>query len=61
MAIPEEEGLGAPVEVVGTVGGFSCEFVRFATNIVVAWPKLPEANNTAGSNRTLRRVMITPS
>src|SRR5262245_58560757 len=27
-AVPNDAGLGAPVEVVGTAGGFSCAFVR---------------------------------
>jgi hypothetical protein len=37
LADPNEAGLGAPVEVVGTVGGFSAAFVMLAVRIVAAW------------------------
>src|SRR4051794_32372661 len=37
VAVPNEAGRGAPVVVVGVVGGFSCAFVRFATSMVAAW------------------------
>jgi hypothetical protein len=34
VAVPNEAGLAAPVEVVGTVGGSSAAFVIFAVKIV---------------------------
>jgi len=37
FAVPNDAGLGAPVEVVGTVGGFSAASVMFAVRIVAAW------------------------
>jgi len=35
-------GRGAPVDVVGTVGGFTCKFVKFAVNTVTAWAAAPQ-------------------
>src|SRR5947199_10361139 len=45
VAVPNDAGLGAPVEVVGTVGGISAAFVRFAVRIVAAW-QYPPTNRT---------------
>src|SRR5262249_43176159 len=36
IAVPNDAGLGAPVVNVGTVGGFSWPFVRFANKMVAA-------------------------
>jgi hypothetical protein len=36
IALPNETGRGAPVLVVGTVGGFSCALVKLARRMVSA-------------------------
>ena len=38
-------GRGAPVDVVGTVGGFTCKFVKFAVNTVTAWAAALNVND----------------
>jgi hypothetical protein len=38
VPVPNDAGLGAPVDVVGVVGGFSAAFVMFAVRIVAACP-----------------------
>jgi hypothetical protein len=41
FAVPNDAGLGAPVEVVGTVTGFSADSEIFAVRIVAAWQYPP--------------------
>src|SRR3954451_12569040 len=36
VAVPNDAGRAAPPDVVGTVGGFSCELVRLAVSITLA-------------------------
>src|SRR3954452_23037942 len=36
-AVPNDAGRGAPVLVVGVVGGFSCPLVSVALRVVLAW------------------------
>src|SRR6476646_4267491 len=40
VAVPNDAGLRAPPVVVGLVGGFSCEFVRFTTKLLGEIPAL---------------------
>src|SRR5262245_54488883 len=47
IAVPNDAGLGARVVNVGTVGGFSWPFVRFANKMVAACPLLLPAIRTA--------------
>jgi hypothetical protein len=56
VAVPKEAGLGLPVEVVGTVGGFSCEFVRVAVRMTEACP-LTAYRIIGRASRAVRRVM----
>jgi hypothetical protein len=48
VAKPKDAGLGAPVLVVGVVGGTSWLSVRFAVRMTVACPLVPAIS---GSNR----------
>jgi hypothetical protein len=41
VAVPNDRGLGAPVEVVGILGGFSAASVMLAISMVAAWQYPP--------------------
>jgi len=53
VAVPNDAGLGAPPTNVGTVGGFSWEFVRFAKRKVAAFPLVLATNTTTGTKKNL--------
>src|SRR3954462_324527 len=57
VAVPKDAGLGAPVEVVGTAGGASCELGRVAVRMIAACPPLTTDNAISGASRTVRRSM----
>src|SRR5690349_12354134 len=48
MAVPDDAGRGAPVDVVGLVGGFSPALVRFAVSRMLA---CADAQNAASAAR----------
>jgi hypothetical protein len=64
VAVPNDAGRGAPVAVVGFVGGFSCEVVKSANNIVSANAGLPRnptnrpMKKTRSRNRRSRAMTI---
>src|SRR5215212_11732360 len=57
VAVPKDAGLGSPVEVVGTVGGTSCELVGVAVRMMSACPLLTTDNAISGASRTVRKRM----
>src|SRR3954453_2836226 len=57
LAVPKEAGLGAPVEVVGVVGGTSCELVRVADKMTTACAPPMTDNAISGANRAVRSSM----
>jgi len=59
VAVPNDAGLGPPVLVVGTVGGTSWEFVRFAKKMVSAYAPGPDSK-TAIERKTIMSRSINP-
>src|SRR3954454_4891629 len=51
LAVPNDAGRAAPVDVVGTVGGFSCELVRFAVSRMLACVVLTQKAASAARYR----------
>src|SRR4051794_9310778 len=57
LAVPKEAALGAPREVVGVVGGTSCEFVRVADKVTTACAPPMTDNAISGARQAVRRSM----
>ena len=55
VAEPDDAGRAPPVLRVGFVGGFSCEFVRFAVKVVCAYALASAIRTTKGIKQTFSR------
>src|SRR5712691_2291646 len=53
VAVPNDAGLGAPVDNVGVVGGFSWPFVRFANKMTSACPLLLAIRTASGIKKVM--------
>jgi hypothetical protein len=63
VAVPNDAGRAPPVLRVGFVGGFSCELVMFAVNVVCAYELAPAMKTANGTiklicNRSMRFLFL---
>jgi hypothetical protein len=58
IAVPNDTGLGAPVLVVGTVGGFSWAFVNVASRIVSAEARAAGTSTTTAASKAVHNRLI---